>query len=80
MLDSAVITGRALPRGRFRRLPPFRRPSGAGMVRSDARLGDAILATGDGRLKHQLEADMTVQKKRPDHHDLGIHAPPKPIA
>jgi hypothetical protein len=38
-------------------------------------LDNAILATGDGRLKHQLQADMAVQKKRPDHHDLGIHAP-----
>ena len=43
-------------------------------MRQDARLGRTILATGDGRIEHQLQADMAVQKKRPGDRALGNHA------
>lgn len=42
-------------------LPPVRR---RGNDAPGYRLSRTILATGDGRLEHQLQADMAVQKKR----------------
>ena len=52
----------------------FRRSAGAEIVRQDASFGHTILATGDNRVNHKLQADSAVQKARPGDYDLGIHA------
>ena len=50
------------------------------MVRKDTRFGNAILASGDSCLEHQLQKDVAVKKERPGNRDLRLHARLEPIA
>ena len=56
------------------------RPPSAEMVPKDTRFSNAILASRDSRLEHQLQVDPAVQKTRPGDRDLGHHARLESIA